>query len=243
MGLFKPKEGTIVATKPNKAFTWSWSRVKNYEVCPRRYNAIDVTKEFKQEKTEQLDEGDRLHKAMALRVSADTPLPREFYYMERHAETLTAITHPLQIVNTELKLAISKDHKPVGFFDRDVWARCVVDYLKIVPSNNYSLAHIVDYKTGKLVEDDAQLVVNAMLVFGCFKDVVGIKTEFLWCKYNDSRSLTLTRKSIQPLWGNLMPRISKLEGAHINNEFPAKPNRFCEKWCNVESCEYYGEAR
>lgn len=237
----KPLAMNAVA-KSHKSFAWSYSRLKNYETCPRRYLGIDVNKEFKQDETEQLNEGDRLHKAMAKRVQNDTPLPNEFYYMEKHAIALTAQTHEHQSINCELKLAINKEHKPAGFFDKDVWARCMIDYIKFVRKDDKpeQFAHIVDYKTGKLVEDDAQLVVNAMLVFDCFSNVVGIKSEFLWTKYSDTTSKIFTRKSIMEHWSQITPRVDKLALAHANNDFPPTPCKLCREWCAIDTCEYYG---
>lgn len=230
--------------KKVRPFTWSYSRLKNYETCPRRYKGIDVDKEWKQEETAELGEGDRLHKAMAARISSDTPLPREFYYMEKHAERLAVITHPLQIVNCELKLAMTRNYKAAGFFDKDVWVRCMIDYIKIVPKNEqYSFAHIVDYKTGKIKEDDAQLATMAMVAFACFKDVVGIKAEFLWTKYSDTRTVIFTRTSVKDQWGYLLPRVEKLAEAHATDSFPPKPGRLCAEWCNIDTCEYWGEGK
>jgi hypothetical protein len=239
----KALDANVVISK-TKPFTWSYSRLKNYEACPRRYKGIDVDREWKQDETEELNEGDRLHKAMAKRIASGIDLPREFYYMEKHAERLAAITDPLQIVNCELKLAMTKEHKPAHFFDRDVWARCVVDYIKIVPKNEkYSLAHIVDYKTGKVKDDDAQLATMAVIVFACFKDIVGIKAEFLWCKYNDTRSLIFTRESILEYWKEVSGRVAQLHMAHIEDKFPPKPGFLCKEWCNIETCEYWGQGK
>lgn len=231
--------------RPVKSFAWSYSRLKNFETCPRRYLSIDVNKEFKQDETEQLSEGDRLHKAMAKRVDADVSLPPEFYYMEKHAAALTKQTHDNQTINVELKLAVDRDLNPVGFFDKTVWARCVIDYLKMVRKDGTKdiFAHIVDYKTGKLVEDNAQLAVNAMLVFSCFKQVVGIKSEFLWTKYSDTTSLVFTRKTIMNEWDQIVGRVMKLAVAHQEDNFPPKPGKLCKEWCAVDTCEYWGEGK
>lgn len=231
---------TLTVMKP-KPFAWSYSRVKNYETCPRRYLGIDVNKEFKQDDTEQLNEGDRLHKAMAARIGYDKPLPPEFYYMEKHATALMQQTHEHQSINCELKLAMTKDYEPAGFFDKNVWARCMIDYIKFVRvNNNQSFAHIVDYKTGKLVDDDTQLAVNAMHVFACFKEIVGIKSEFLWTKYSDTRGKIYTRTSIKQEWNELLPRVETLAQAHATENFPPKPGKLCREYCAIDTCEFYG---
>ena len=49
---------------PIKNFTWSYSKLKNYETCPRRYKAIDVDKSIEQPRSEALERGEELHDAM-----------------------------------------------------------------------------------------------------------------------------------------------------------------------------------
>jgi len=48
-----------------KPFAWSYSKLKNFEVCPKRHYNVDVIKSFKEEEGEALVWGNMVHKALA----------------------------------------------------------------------------------------------------------------------------------------------------------------------------------
>ena len=37
-----------------KPFAWSYSRLKNFEVCPKRHFHVDIAKDFREEEGESL---------------------------------------------------------------------------------------------------------------------------------------------------------------------------------------------
>jgi spore coat polysaccharide biosynthesis protein SpsF (cytidylyltransferase family) len=45
-----------------KPFAWSYSKLKNYEVCPKRHWHVDVKKDFKEAESEALKQGNLVHK-------------------------------------------------------------------------------------------------------------------------------------------------------------------------------------
>ena len=57
---------TTTRNKP-KAFAWSYSRLKNFESCPKRHYHVDVVKDVREEESEQLKWGNALHDAFAKR--------------------------------------------------------------------------------------------------------------------------------------------------------------------------------
>jgi hypothetical protein len=233
---------TINSSKP---FAWSYSKLKNFDSCPRRYYEVDVIKAWPQPKTPDLERGDALHAAMAKRVKLGTALPMEFSYMEPWAEKLTKVISPAQAIAVELKLAATKDMKPTSYFAKNVWLRGVIDYIQLSPlhsNGDYKqLASIIDYKTGKPREDETQLALNACLVFAHYPDVVGASTSFLWTEYNDTMHVTFKRKDAKDIWENVKPRVAKLEQATIEGEFPPTKNYLCREYCPVLSCEFNGK--
>lgn len=231
-----------VQTKP-KAFSWSYSKLKNYETCPRRYQAVDLEKTVEQGRSEALDRGDDMHEAMRLRVASGESLPAHFLYMERWAEKLTSDLHPYQIIQTELKLSTDKEGNPTSYFDRTTWLRGKIDYLRIVPNEDRDVGHVVDYKTGKppRVWDGTQLMLSAHLVFAHYQKLDTLRVDYLWTEYNDTSHANYTRAEVPKEMEQLLPRVTKMEMAHINNEFEAKPCGLCKDYCPVQSCEYYGK--
>ena len=56
-----------------------------------------------------------------------------------------AKTNPIQTIHTELKLGVSKDWKPCGFFDNNVHYRGVIDYVLKLQNGDII---VIDHKTG-----------------------------------------------------------------------------------------------
>jgi hypothetical protein len=229
----------------SKPFAWSWSKVKNFETCPKRYEEVDVKKAHGEQRSVELDRGDDLHEAMRRRVQADAKLPPQFGYMERWAEKLTRTLHPYQIIQCELKLSADKSMKPTGYFDKDTWVRVRLDYFRLIPSDNPDIdyGHIVDYKTGKppKIWDGTQLMVNARLAFAHYKTLQKVRVDYLWTEYNDTTYDTFSRAQAAEGFDSLLPRVTALEQAHKTGVFPARPCGLCMEYCPVTSCEHWGK--
>ena len=188
--------GASVNLKTPKPFSWSFSKLKNYETCPLRYAEIDLHKNVEQPKSAELDRGEDLHSAMEDRVQGTTPLPAHFIYMEPWAEKLTRLLHPLQIIQCELKLSVDREGRPTGYFDKNTWVRVKIDYFRLLPTADGDYGHVVDYKTGKIprVWDGTQLLINAYTIFAHYKKCNKVRVDYLWTEYNDTTHETYTRE-------------------------------------------------
>jgi PD-(D/E)XK nuclease superfamily len=228
-----------------KNFSWSYSKLKNFETCPRRHQAIDVDKTVEQGRTAELDRGDELHAAMQKRVQGTTPLPPQFIYMEPWAEKLTRVLHPFQIIQCELKLSTDRVGNPTGYFDKRTWYRGRIDYFRLMPTGqeNQDYGHVVDYKTGRPPKfwDGTQLMLSAWTIFNHYKSVAKCRVDYLWTEYNDTTHETYTRDQIPEQMEELLPRVSALEAAHKSGVFPPKPCGLCMEYCDVTSCEHWGK--
>jgi hypothetical protein len=231
-----------------KPFTWSYSGLTSFETCPKRHYHLKVKKRgedgfVEEQKTPELDRGDALHKAMYSRILSGTKLPVQFLYMEKWAERLAKVVNPLQITQCELKLALSRDYQGTGYFDKSTWLRIVIDYLKITPASKPGtfLAHAVDYKTGKPKDGSEQLALYAAVIFALYKDVVGVRCDYLWSEYNDTSHETYTRDDVPEVWRELLPRVSTMEAAVAAGKFPAKPGGLCREYCPIRTCEHNGK--
>lgn len=233
-----------VTSKSNPQFSWSYSRLKNFETCARRYAEVELKKSRQQQRSQELDRGDALHEAMYSRVSSGTVLPPEFIYMEHPAQQLCKVLHPFQIIQCELKLSFDKHYKPTGFFDKNTWFRTKIDYFRHMPSikhPEWRIGHIVDYKTGKPREDYTQLALNAFAIFAHFQDVQSVRAEFMWTEYNDTSHENFHRSQMDEIMAGLLPRVTLLRDAMASNVFAPRPCGLCYEYCPVESCEYYGK--
>lgn len=229
-----------------KPFTWSYSRLKNFETCPKRHYEIDIAKNFKEDASAQLLEGNEAHAALANRISKNVPLPKAFAeYEPWAARVLAGVDKPAPGDGVEIfveqKLAITKSFLRAGYFDEDVWFRGVGDVVKIVHVAPRShLALVIDWKTGKIVEDSVQLALMAQCIFAHYPLVERVRSEFVWLKADAHTREDFSRNDMAGIWGQLWPRIQQLEHAHNTTTYPAKPGGLCRRYCPVTNCPHYG---
>ncbi len=228
------------APKP-KAFSWSYSKLKNFESCPKRHFHADLKKDFKDELGEELLRGNEIHDALAKRISKGTPLPAAFAPYEKWVERIvTDAGNPNISILVEQKLAITENFEPCEFFGSNAWFRAVVDVAKLVGHPDGDIALVGDWKTGKILEDSVQLGLAAQCVFAHYPSVVKIRTEFIWLKDDCTTKEIFSRADMADLWSALWPRVEALKAAHDNADYPATPNHLCRKWCPVTICAHHG---
>lgn len=234
--------GGAYTPKP-KPFAWSYSKLKNFEVCPKRHYNVDIIKAYKEEEGEALSWGNAVHKSMAARCGSDRiPLPVSMQSYEKWAARV--VTPPGKVL-VEQQLAIDEDFEPTGWFDSDAkkaglglpWYRGVADVLKIAGS----VALAVDWKTGKVIDDAPQLALIAACVFAHHPDVMSVRSEFVWLKEDASTRENFHRNDMAQVWSSLWPRIEALKQAHETLDYPAKPGYLCRRYCPVTSCPHNGE--
>lgn len=216
-----------------KPFAWSYSKLKNYESCPKRYYNVDVAKLVKEDESEQLAYGNMLHKALAEAISGKAPLSQTFKHMQPWVEKVQGGGAQILV---EQQLAITKDFGPTEWFGSDAWYRGIADVIKIVGP----VAAVLDWKTGKILEDGVQLALMAACVFAHHPKVQKIRTEFVWLKEDATTRADFTRADMVNVWNGVLPRVAVLEGAHRAMEFPPKPGNLCRRWCPVSSCPHHG---
>lgn len=223
---------TTVRTRP-KAFAWSYSKIKNFETCPKRYWHYDVNKDVKEPEGEALQYGNAVHAALAAALLGD-PLPNHFKNLQSWVDRI--VTREGKIL-TEQKLAITNEFEPCDWFAKTAWYRGIADVIKI--TGRVALA--IDWKTGKIVEDGSQLALMAQCIFSHHPDVERIRTEFVWLKEDATTRADFARKDMADVWKGILPRVSLLQNAHETMTFPPKPGGLCRKWCSVHSCPHQGQ--
>lgn len=217
-----------------KAFSWSYSKLKNFESCPKRHWHIDLAKDVKEEESEELAWGNAVHDALAKRIKDGKELPVPMKAYEPWCQKI------LKAPGTNLveqKLAITADFAPTTFFDKSAWFRAVGDVIKL----NGPVALIADWKTGKILEDSQQLALSAACVFAHYPSVKMVRSEFIWLKEDASSRADFARDDMPHMWKNIWPRIEALKRAHETGEYPAKPGYFCRRYCPVAKCPHHGE--
>jgi hypothetical protein len=195
---------------------------------------IDISKQFKEPDSEQLTYGNTVHKVLADAISGKNPLPEGYKKLQKHVDRFG---QPGPGTLVEQQLAVTKDFGPTTWFGDDVWFRGVLDAVKIVGP----VAAIVDWKTGKIVEDGIQLALFAQCLFSHHPQVQKIRTEFVWLQHDATTRADFTRADMVGVWAGLLPRVTTLENAHKAMDFPPKSGGLCKRYCAVTSCPHNGE--
>lgn len=233
-----------------RPFVWSYSKLKNYESCPKRHYEVDIAKNWT-ESTTNLDYGNAVHDALSKAIgdvngrypdgSDAKPLSDDYSELQPYVDSLRAARTPGVRVYTELRLAITKEFGLASdYFGPDVWFRANVDVAVVKPP----VAIIKDWKTGKVLDDSPQLRLTAICTFARFPLVQRIKSTFEWLKHDDQSHELINREDIPRIWNELAPRVNELEAAYKNPDvveaFPPNPGFLCRRHCPVKSCPHNG---
>jgi hypothetical protein len=218
------------------ALAHSYSSVKDYEGCARRYHEVRILKKFKSKDTEATLYGTAVHKAFEDYIKDGTPLPANFAHYKPFVEPLAA--HPGDI-RCEERMAIRVDFSPCGFFDKDVWFRGIPDYLAISKSGKTAL--VGDYKTGKSSRyaDTAQLELMAAMVMLHHPTVQKVKGALLFVVVGDIIKAEYKRTQLPEILSKWAGRAGAIEKAVDVGVWNPRPSALC-KFCPLseEACEH-----
>lgn len=223
---------TTTRNRP-KPFSFSYSKLKNFETCPKRHYHYEIAKDVLEPEGEALQYGNAVHAALA-KALMGTPLPKHFEHLQRWVDRVNPETGTLLV---EQSLAITSEFEPCEWFAKTAWFRAKTDVVKI--TGRVALA--VDWKTGKVKDDGAQLALMAQCVFAHHPDVQAIRTEFVWLAEDATTRADFKREDMAGVWAGLLPRVAMLRQAYERQEFPPKPGGLCRKWCSVVSCPHQGK--
>ena len=213
---------------------WSYSGLKDYSNCPKKYYHLKVAEDHVSTVSEQMLYGTAVHKAAEDYVRDGTPLAKNYEQFKAALDALLAIEGTRYI---EHKMALYEDKTPCDFGDDKRWVRGVVDLL-IVDGES---AYIVDYKTGSSkYPDPKQLKLMALMTYAHFPAVDRIKAGLLFITRNLFVPEEYRRSDINKLWAEFTPTLERLRLAYENSIWPPSPNGLCG-WCPVNSCKFHRE--
>jgi hypothetical protein len=216
-----------------KPIAHSFSALETFEQCPKKYYHLKIAKDVKDSQSSFGTYGLDGHKHFENRLISGKKLPMDFAH---HEPVLAVLDNAAGEGLPEQKLAITKEFKPTGWFDADVWLRAVIDYVKI--DNN--LAVIVDHKFGKLKDNFDQVHLCAA-VFSCYEPRVNtFDTAYYWAKEKKLTRSMISIEDIPRVWAKFLPKFQRIEAAAKTTDFPAKKNGLCKNYCPVFSCVHNG---
>jgi len=223
---------TTVANVPG--FSWSYSVLKNYETCPRRYYAYNVARDVTEPESEAIKHGHAVHAAFEARVKKGTPLPLG---MGMHEPILAKLADAPGEIHTEQKLGLSSSFAPTGFHGANVWFRIVLDYANVREDGT---ATVIDYKTGRPSEDMTQMELSAATLFAHDKRVQRVKAALLFVEHEQIERAEFVRSQTTEIWSHVLPRVRQVIEARQRQDYPPRPGGLCRRYCAVISCPFHG---
>lgn len=209
---------------------WTYSALTAYESCPKRFYHTRVARDFVDAPNEANLWGNRVHKAFEDRINSGTPLQAEYAHWEPMAAKIAALPgtkHP------EMKFAVDDAYKKSEW--KGSWSRGIAD-LVVLQDNT---AAVLDYKTGARRPSD-QLRLYAAYLFSYRPVLESVTTAFVWLKDRKVDKEIVQKAEVSPIWLSFSQRVHKLEEAHAQGSWPARPNGLCKKHCPVRTCEFHG---
>lgn len=202
--------------------------LQTFNTCPRQYEAKYITKEVVFEQNAHATFGDLVHKSIENYLKHKEPLPTILAPLKVTLDNMGAV-----LLGAETKLGVDIDGRPVSFFDKQVYQRCIVD--AVLTNVDKSVVVCIDWKTGK--KRDAQTQHD--FIKKCAR-----------AKYPNAKVVTLfiylfkgasdrQEYNGEPLY-DLDKDMADLTAAYASMQFKPTPNGLCGKWCDVLSCPHNG---
>lgn len=217
------------------AITWSYSSLKTFEQCPKKYYHLKVVKDVKDEGSEATLYGQELHKAAEDYLKDGTPIPPKFGYVQ---DTVDAIKKIPGKKHCELKLGVKrtdKGYEPCDFFDKEVWWRGIGDVVVVQDERIFSL----DYKTSKNAKyaDLKQLDILAAALFTHFPQIKKIKSALAFVVSNEFVHKEHFAEMRDSYFAAFEPDLDRLATAQETGVWNTNTGPLC-KFCPVVSCEH-----
>jgi hypothetical protein len=214
---------------------WSYSSIKTFDQCPKKYYHLRVVKDVKDEDSEALLYGQQVHKAAEEYLKSGVPIPPKFQYIQEVVDSIRNIPGEK---HCELRLGIrltDDGYEPCDFFAKDVWWRGVGDVVVVQDEVAYS----IDYKTSKNAKyaDLKQLDVLAGALFVHFPRIKKIKSALAFVVSNEFVHKEHVVQSRDDYFATFASELDRLATAEETGVWNANTGPLC-KFCPVVSCEH-----
>jgi len=216
---------------------WSYSSLKTFQQCPKKYYHTRVAKDFKDEDSTATIYGKDVQRVAEEFIRDGTPIPEKYAFIKPVLESLNKIPGTK---HCEIQFGLTEDLKPCGFFDENVWWRGVADLVVI----NGEEAYLVDYKTSKNAKyaDTKQLDLLAAATFAHYPEVKRIKSALIFVVCNDfvkkNHVIEDASKYVAPFKFDL----ERLDNAMVTGTWNANSSALCP-YCPVKTCQHWKEKR
>ena len=218
---------------------WSYSSMKLFEQCRRKYLHVRVLKDVVEPETESMRYGTLFHEAAENYVKLGTPIPPHFTYAKDAIDKL--LQYPGERF-CEYEMGVTEDLEPCEFGAPDVWYRGIADLL--IVNRDTGEARVIDYKTGKSAKyaDPDQLELMSLCVFKHFPEITRVKAGLLFVVANAFVKAQFTTMDEPLLWRRWKERHASLQASYDLDMWNPSRSGLCKRHCSVLSCSHNGRA-
>jgi len=211
----------------------SYSSIKMFENCPKRYYHQRITKEVTDTGSDATRHGERIHADLEHRLVNQKPLTYDTEQYEVLCQTIEVLATGGEL-HAERQLCLNENLTPTSWYAKDAWLRSILDVLILKDDE----AIVMDWKTGKRRPDFTQLQLFALQVFKHFPEIKSVKSSFVWLRDMEMDTEVFTVDKTNLMWADMLSRIERIQQSLDNDNWPAKPSGLCN-WCPAKNiCEY-----
>ena len=214
-----------------RPFIWTFSNLNCYDsVCGYQFYRRYIKKDLGPfVESPAIKEGNAIHTAFELRVGGGKVLPDSMRQWEHFATPFDA----LPAVEVEMKLGVTADGKPTGFFDSDVAGRGKADVVVI----NENKAGIWDWKGGanSKYEKPFELEIHALMLKIKHPQLDTIVGSYVWLKEN-RMSQPYDLSDFNSTWARVNNIVEAIKNDMADEQFEKRKGPLCG-FCDVLDCE------
>lgn len=213
---------------------WSFSSLKTFQQCPKKYYHTKVAKDVKEPDTQATLYGKSVHTAAEEYIRDGKDIPPEFSYVQPTLDILNGIPGDKYC---EYKMGLRKDLTPCDFLAPDVWWRGVADLL--VVDEDKGLAYSADYKTSKSARyaDTKQLDLVAVGIFSHFPRIKRVKSALIFVVSKEFVKAEHHVEMVPKYMEKPRQDVARIEAALDNGVWNPVQGPLC-RFCAVKQCEY-----
>jgi hypothetical protein len=213
---------------------WSFSSLKTFQQCPKKYYHTKVAKDVKEPDTQATLYGKTAHTVAEEYIKDGTPIPPAFEYLRDTLDALAAIPG---IKLCEEELGLTKDLEPCAFDAPEAWWRGIADL--VILDEEKELAWSVDYKTSKSARyaDVKQLDLVATAIFKKYPKIKRIKSALLFVVSKEFVKATHHAEMVAKYMEKPSQDVARIEAALENGVWNPVTGPLC-RFCAVKQCEH-----
>jgi len=227
-----PQTNLVNFEKPTKlgdVRAWSYSALKVYEDCAYR-TYISRVKGIKEPSGPAADRGTQIHNLAEDYVNGTLgELPTELHKFTDDFEELRQLYIDAK-VELEGEWGFDLDWAPVGWMQKETWARIKLDALV---HEDETSARVIDYKTGKKwgneIAHSQQGLLYAIGTFFRYPSLQFLQTEFWYLDHAETTKKSYTRDQAMLFAPAFHRRAIKMT---TETEFAPTPSKNACRWCS-----------